>query len=175
LSELSALNSQFDPLEFDRFTRFQELTRLMTESLADVNTVRHSLSASIDSAERALEHQSQLSRSLQQGLMRVRMVPAGNLASRLHRVVRQTAKALGKSANLEIRGSTVELDRSVVERMAAPLEHLLRNAVVHGIESPALRGQHGKTVTGEVVVEIRQEFNEVKIVVADDGHGIPLD
>lgn len=174
LSEL-ALNSHFDPLEFDRFTRLQELTRSMTESLADVNTVRHNLSAVIDSAELALEHQSQLSRSLQQGLMRVRMVPAGNLASRLHRVVRQTAKAQSKSVNLEIRGSTVEMDRSVIERMAAPLEHLLRNAVVHGIESPALRRERGKTVTGEVVIEIRQELNEVKIVVGDDGHGISLD
>ena len=165
---------EFDPLEFDRYSRLQELTRMMTESVDDVASIQDSLTRTVAGATSDLENQAQLTRSLQQDLMQVRMVPFSSIAERLYQVTRQTAKEVAKSVNLDIRGTAVEVDRSVLERMAGPLEHLLRNAVVHGIESRADRKAAGKMETGELLIEIRQEGNEVVIQLSDDGQGLDL-
>ena len=165
----------FDPLEFDRFTRFQELTRMMAESVNDVATVQQNLTRVVDDTDAALSAQARLNRDLQQDLMRVRMVPFGTLAQRLHRLVRQTAKELGKRANLELRGVGVELDRAVLERITGPLEHLLRNALTHGIEAPAERVARGKSENGEIRLDVRQEGNEVVLALADDGAGLDME
>ena len=172
--ELNRADGHFDPLEFDRFTRVQELTRFMAESVNDVQTVHQNLVRNTDSMEGALAAQARLNRDLQQDLMRVRMVPLAGLAERLHRIVRQTAKESGKRANLDIHGANVELDRSVLERITAPFEHLLRNAVIHGIETPAERQAQGKPATGEIRLDLSQEGNEVALVLADDGRGIDV-
>ncbi len=166
---------KFDPLEFDRFTRLQELTRMMAESVNDVEAFHDSLSRTVDSAAEDLAAQSRMTRDLQRDLMRVRMVPFANLAERLFRIARQTAKELEKRVNLDIRGGSVEIDRSVLEQMAAPFEHLLRNAIVHGIEARAARADAGKPETGEVLVQVSQHGNEVAIVFSDDGAGLDLE
>ena len=127
---------------------------------------------SLDEANRDLARQSQVTRDLQQDLMRIRMVQFGSIADRLYRVVRQAAKELDKRVNLELKGVNAELDRSVLERMAGPIEHLLRNAVSHGIESRADRLRAGKPETGEITLEVRQEGNEVILVSSDDGAGL---
>ena len=168
-------HEQFDPLEFDRFTRFQELTRMLAESVNDVATVQHNATRSLDDAGQDLVGQGQVLRALQQNLMRIRMLRFGTLGDRLYRVVRQSAKQLGKRVSLDIRGSAVEIDRSVLERMAAPLEHLLRNAVAHGVEPPADRAAAGKGETGEIRIEVRQEGNEVVLDLRDDGAGLNLE
>ncbi len=165
----------FDPLEFDRFTRFQELTRLMAESVSDVSAVHGNLVNTVDETDAALLAQARLNRDLQQDLMRVRMVPFGSLSERLYRVVRQTAKEVGKRANLDIKGTQVELDRSVLERITGPFEHLLRNAVTHGIERPEARRAAGKAEIGEIQLELRQEGNEVQLSLADDGGGLDIE
>src|SRR5437899_10066273 len=166
---------EFDPLEFDRFTRFQEVTRLMAESVSDVSTVHGNLVNAVDETEKALLAQARLNRDLQQDLMRVRMVPFGSLHERLHRVVRQTAKEVGKRANLDIKGTQVELDRSVLERITGPFEHLLRNAVTHGIEAPDKRRAAAKPEIGEIRLELKQEGNEVQLSLSDDGGGLAID
>jgi chemosensory pili system protein ChpA (sensor histidine kinase/response regulator) len=165
----------FDPLEIDRFTRFQEITRFMAESVNDLSTVHQHITRSVDDTDTALSVQARLTRELQQELMRVRMVPIGSLAERLHRLARQTAKELGKRVNLDIHGAQVELDRSVLERMAAPLEHMVRNAVIHGIEAPAARAAAGKPEMGEIHLDVGQEGNEVTLSFADDGAGLDLE
>ena len=165
---------QFDPLEFDRFTRFQELTRMMAESVNDVSTVQQTLNKVVDDTDSALAAQARLNRELQQDLMRIRMVPIGSIVERLHRIVRQTSKEVGKRANLDIRGVNVELDRSALERITGPLEHLLRNAITHGLENPEGRVGKGKAAMGEISLEVRQEGNEVTLVLADDGAGLDL-
>jgi len=165
----------FDPLEFDRFTRLQELTRFMNESVHDVQTVQQSLLKNIDEAAAAMSAQARLNRELHQGLMNVRMVPFSSTRERLYRIVRQTGKELGKRANLELYGGAVELDRGVLEKMAAPFEHLLRNAIVHGLESEPLRIQSGKDPIGEIRLNLRQESNEVVFEFGDDGAGLDLD
>src|SRR5450830_1990242 len=134
---------EFDPLEFDRFTRLQELTRMMAESVSDVATVQTNLNRTIDGAATNLHTQARLTRELQQDLMRVRMIPFASVSERLYRVARQTAKEIDKRVNLDIRGTNVEMDRGVLEKMVGPFEHLLRNAIVHGIESRESRRQQG--------------------------------
>jgi chemosensory pili system protein ChpA (sensor histidine kinase/response regulator) len=166
---------EFDPLEFDRFTRLQELTRMMAESVNDVSSFHDSLIRSVDSASDDLTQQARMTRDLQRDLMRVRMVPFASISERLFRVARQSAKEVDKRVNLDIRGGTVEMDRSVLERMAAPFEHLLRNAIVHGVEARSERSAHGKQETGELLVEVSQQGNEVVLEFSDDGAGLDLD
>ena len=165
----------FDPLEFDRYTRFQELTRSLAEGVNDVATVQQALLKNLDDADAALMAQARLSRDVQQQLLAVRTVPFASLSERLYRILRQTAKELNKKANLEIRGGQTELDRGVLEKLVAPLEHLLRNAIDHGIEDRADRIAASKPEIGEVAITVRQEGNEIALTLADDGRGLPLD
>ena len=162
----------FDPLEFDRFTRLQELTRFMNESVHDVQTVQQTLLKNLDEVSAAMAGQARINRELQQGLMNVRMVPFSSIADRLYRIVRQTGKEINKRANLELVGSSVELDRSVLEKMTAPFEHLLRNAMVHGLEKDQERSLGGKNPIGEIRLSVRQESNEVLFDLTDDGAGL---
>ncbi|MBT9568755.1 MAG: Hpt domain-containing protein, partial [Thiobacillus sp.] len=163
---------QFDPLEFDRFTRFQEVTRFLAESVNDISTVQHILLARLGEADAALIQQTRLNRELQQNLLRVRMVPLNSVADRLYRTVRQTARDVNKRAQLDIQGGELEIDRSVLEKVTAPLEHLLRNALAHGVESPEVRRAAGKTEFGEIVLSARQSGNEMMLTVRDDGAGL---
>jgi chemosensory pili system protein ChpA (sensor histidine kinase/response regulator) len=174
-SELEERRTEFDPLEFDRYTRLQELTRLMAESLHDVVSIQQALMKSLGETDAALMQQARTTRDVQQELMRMRAVPFSNLNERLYRVVRQTARDVDKKAELEIAGSQVELDRSVLEKIAAPLEHMLRNSLAHGIESPAARLEAGKPEAGRISIALRQEGNEIALVVSDDGAGLDLD
>ncbi len=166
------VHAEFDPLEFDRFTRFQELTRMMAESVNDVATVQQNLLKHLDETEAALLAQGRMTRELQQELLRVRMVPLDSIAERLYRVVRQTAKELGKKANLDIRGAKTEIDRGVLEKMTAPIEHLLRNAIAHGLEMPEERQDSGKLAIGEIKFEASQQANEIVLSIRDDGKGL---
>ncbi len=175
MSAVQTAHEGFDPLEFDRYTRFQELTRSLAEGVNDVSTVQQSLLKNLDDADAALLAQARLSREVQQRLFSIRTVPFGSLSERLYRILRATARELDKRVNLEIVGAQTELDRSVLEKLAGPLEHLLRNALDHGIEPRAARLAAGKSETGEIALTVRQAGNEVMIELADDGGGIDLD
>ena len=172
--QLQEHHGDFDPLEFDRYTRFQELTRSLAEGINDVSTVQQSLLKNLDDADAALLAQARLSREVQQRLFSIRTVPFGSLSERLYRILRATARELDKRANLEIHGSQVELDRSVLEKLVGPLEHMLRNALDHGVESREARRAAGKSETGEIALTVRQVGNEVVIELADDGAGVDL-
>ena len=174
MSILQEANETFDPLEFDRFTRLQELTRMIAESVNDVGTIQNSLITNLDHSEAALQQQNRMNRDLQQNLLGVRMLPFKQISERLQRIVRQTARELKKSVSLVIDGETTEIDRSVLDKLGAPLEHLLRNAVAHGIESPAERKKKNKLDTGTITLKVRQENEEIHIAVSDDGAGINL-
>ena len=174
LSILQEANETFDPLEFDRFTRLQELARLMAESVNDVSTIQHGLLRNLDETEAALQQQNRMNRELQHGLMDVRMVPFSQISERLQRIVRQTARELKKQATLIIDGEDVDIDRSVLDKIGAPLEHLLRNAVAHGLETTAQRKKAGKTEFGTITLKIRHENDEIALTVSDDGSGVNL-
>ncbi|HZT55692.1 MAG TPA: response regulator, partial [Burkholderiaceae bacterium] len=174
LEAAKAASQAFDPLEFDRFTRFQELTRMMAESVNDVATVQRTLQRSLEVTEDELVAQARLTRDLQDDLLRTRMVEFEGLSDRLYRVVRQAAKETGKLVRLDIVGGRVEVDRGVLDRMTGAFEHLLRNCVGHGIELPEARTRAGKDATGSIIVALSHEGNEVGVEFRDDGAGLDL-
>lgn len=174
LEAAKAASQSFDPLEFDRFTRFQELTRMMAESVNDVATVQRTLQRSLETTEDELVAQARLTRDLQDDLLRTRMVEFEGLSDRLYRVVRQAAKETGKSVRLDIVGGSIEVDRGVLDRMTGSFEHLLRNCVTHGIEMPEARSAAGKDATGSIIVALSHEGNEVGVEFRDDGAGLNL-
>ncbi len=165
-------DSTFDPLELDRFSTLQQLSRALAESAADLVSLHGSMDDLTRQYETLLLQQSRVSSELQEGLMRTRMVPFDALVPRLRRVIRQASGDTGKQAQLKLEGAQGELDRNVLERMTAPLEHMLRNAVAHGLEAPAARKSAGKPEEGNIRVLVRREGSEVVLQVSDDGGGL---
>jgi chemosensory pili system protein ChpA (sensor histidine kinase/response regulator) len=170
-------SSEFDPLELDRFSNMQQLSRALSESVSDLLNLHEMLDDSVRQAENLLTQQSRVSSDLQEGLMQTRMTPFGSAAPRLRRVVRAAAEETGKKARLQLRmaGSSDQLDRNVLERITAPLEHMLRNAIAHGIELPKVRRKSKKPEDGTITVTVEAEATEFVIRVEDDGAGVNLD
>ena len=162
----------FDPLELDRFSTLQQLSRALAESAADLQSLHGSMDELTRQYETLLTQQSRVSSELQEGLMRTRMLPFDSLVPRLRRVIRQAAAETGKQAQLRLDGAQGELDRNVLERMTAPLEHMLRNAIAHGLETPEARRAAGKPEEGSIRVAVRREGSEVVLQIADDGAGL---
>ncbi|TXH05216.1 MAG: hybrid sensor histidine kinase/response regulator [Nevskiaceae bacterium] len=165
----------FDPLEMDRYTRMQELSRALTESIGDLSALHATMDELVSEADTLLLQQQRINTDVQQGLMRTLMVPFSRQVARLQRVVKQTAQENGKEAEAQFEGIESELDRNVLERITAPLEHLLRNSVVHGIEEPAARSAAGKPTTGVVTVSLRREGAQLLVELRDDGKGLDFD
>ena len=174
LAQTKDMATGFDPLEFDRFTRVQELTRMMAESVNDVATVQRNLQRSLTGAEDDLVAQGRQARELQRDLLRTRMVEFESIAERLYAVVRQASKEMGKQIKLDITGGSIEMDRGVLDRMTPAFEHLLRNCVAHGIEMPEQRQAAGKPIVGTIAVYLRHEGNDVSVEFRDDGAGLNL-
>jgi chemosensory pili system protein ChpA (sensor histidine kinase/response regulator) len=164
--------NDFDPLELDRYSVLQQFSRALAETSSDVASIQGLLETLTREAQNLLTQQSRVITELQNSLMRTRMVPFQRHAQRLTRLVRQAANDTGKRAELSIEGAAAELDRQMLERIVPPLEHMLRNAVVHGIENPARRTALGKPDVGRISVALERDGAEVVIVVADDGSGI---
>jgi chemosensory pili system protein ChpA (sensor histidine kinase/response regulator) len=166
--------AHFDPLELDRYSSIQQFSRALAESASDVGSIQGLLENLIGEAQNLLQQQSRTVTELQNGLMRTRMVSFQRHVQRLARIVRQAATESGKRAELVIDGAAGEFDRQVLERMLPPFEHLLRNAVIHGIESPEARHAAGKDEVGSVTLSLRREGSEVIVEVGDDGAGMDL-
>ncbi|HND36230.1 MAG TPA: Hpt domain-containing protein [Nitrosomonas sp.] len=164
--------SAFDPLELDRFTRFQELTRLMAESLDDIVTVHKSLREIHRVTLDAVGQQARLNSQVQHELIHLRTVPFKHYSEHFYRVVRQVSRDVGKRVNLTIHGDEIEIDRSVLDKINSPLEHLLRNAIVHGIESTDKRLQLGKPEEGQITIDLSRDGNEIILILHDDGAGL---
>ncbi|MEC7815430.1 MAG: Hpt domain-containing protein, partial [Pseudomonadota bacterium] len=163
----------FDPLEMDRYSSIQQLSRALTESTSDLADLRETLTDRVRDTETLLVQQSRINTELQEGLMKTRMIPFSSMVPRLRRIVRQISGELGKKVEFDVRNAEGEMDRNILERMIAPLEHMLRNALDHGIEAPADRNKAGKPETGEVVLSLTREGGDVVLRMMDDGKGIP--
>jgi chemosensory pili system protein ChpA (sensor histidine kinase/response regulator) len=170
--ESDLYGDDFDPLEMDKYSTIQQLSRSLTETASDVESIREILSDIVRDSETLLLQESRVSTELQEGLMRTRMVRFGGLSTRLRRIVRQTSREIGKEVELEIIGDNNELDRTILDRVIAPLEHMLRNAVAHGIEAPDKRIAAGKEETGRITIVVDRQGADVVIKVSDDGAGI---
>ena len=169
-----ASETGFDPLELDRYSTIQQLSRALAESANDVASINELLNGLTNETETLLTQQARVTAEVQNGLMQTRMVPFQRHVARLARIVRQACADTGKSAELVIEGENSEIDRQVLESMLPPFEHLLRNAVAHGIEDPAMRRKRGKPDVGKVFLKIKRDGSEVLIEVADDGGGLDL-
>jgi len=169
-------SEEFDPLEMDRFSGMQQLSRSLTESVSDLLNLQELLDTSARKSEALLVQQSRVSKDLQEGLMQTRMVHFGTIAPRLRRIIRTSAKETKKRARLQLRmtGDGDQLDRNVLERIVAPLEHLLRNSIAHGIEKPATRRKLKKPEEGQLSITVASEATEFVVRVEDDGAGIDL-
>ena len=165
----------FDPLELDRYSNIQQLSRALAESANDLGSLKDLLKSVTTEADGLLLQQSRVTAELQDGLMRTRMVPFQRHVPRLTRLVRQVAEEAGKRAELAVEGASGELDRQVLDKMLPPFEHMLRNAVVHGIEDAADRQAAGKPAVGRITIRLHREGAEMVIDVADDGAGLDVD
>ncbi|HGN1406564.1 TPA: chemotaxis signal transduction system protein ChpA [Pseudomonas aeruginosa] len=166
---------EFDPLEMDRYSQLQQLSRALFESASDLLDLKETLAAKNRDAETLLLQQARVNTELQEGLMRTRMVPFDRLVPRLRRIVRQVAGELGKQVEFVVGNADGEMDRTVLERIVAPLEHMLRNAVDHGIESGETRRAAGKPEHGTIRLNIGREGGDILLTLSDDGAGIRLD
>ncbi len=167
--------SEFDPLEMDRYTMIQELSHSLSESVNDLSSLQNLLGEQVKDSETLLLQQSRVNTDLQDGLIKSRMVKFSGLLSRLRRLVRQSSQELGKKAELVIAGEENEVDNKVLDRMVAPLEHIIRNALSHGIETPVERVKKGKLETGKIAIDITRDGSEVVVCVSDDGAGVNID
>ena len=172
--EDDAFDDNFDPLEMDQYSTLQQLTRSLSETAGDVESINDILTDITRDSETLLVQESRISTDLQEGLMRTRMVRFGGLSSRLRRVARQVSRELGKEVEVIIKGDNSEVDRTVLDRIIAPLEHMLRNAVAHGIETPAARIAQGKKEAGTISIDVDRQGTDVLIIVKDDGAGIDV-
>ena len=166
---------EFDPLEMDRYTMIQELSRSLSESVNDLSSLQGMLGEQVKDSETLLLQQSRVNTDLQDGLIKSRMVKFSGLLSRLRRLVRQSSQELGKKAELMITGEENEVDNKVLDRMVAPLEHIIRNALSHGIETPVERVKKGKPETGRIGIDITRDGSDIVIRVSDDGAGVNIE
>jgi chemosensory pili system protein ChpA (sensor histidine kinase/response regulator) len=165
----------FDPLELDRYSQLQQYSRALAESVSDLVSIQGMLDELTRQAETLLIQQSRVSTELQEGLLRTRMLPFDTMVPNLRRTLRQAAQEDGKHAQLHVDGAHGEMDRNLLDRIKAPFEHMLRNAIAHGIESPAQRRKAGKPAEGSVHIKVAREATEVVIRVSDDGRGLNRD
>jgi chemosensory pili system protein ChpA (sensor histidine kinase/response regulator) len=167
-------DNEFDELEFDRYTEFHRLSRELAETSGDTEAISQDCTLLLQDLDGLVLRQRRLVNELQERLMHLRMVPLGTLAPRLRRIVQVSAAQLGKSAELSLQGEQIELDTVVLDSLADPLLHLLRNAVAHGIEAPDTRRANNKMPTGTISLSVVQEGTEIIIRVSDDGCGLNL-
>ncbi|QWZ61618.1 Hpt domain-containing protein [Acinetobacter pittii] len=167
--------TEFDPLEMDQYSSLNQLSKSLAESASDLVDFKNTLSEKIRDTEGLLVQQSRIQAEIQEGLMRTRLVPFSRLLPRLQRIVRQTSTALNRPAELFVNNTEGELDRTMLERLVTPLEHMLRNAIDHGLEDRAQREQAQKPETGRIELNIHRQGTDVVVTFKDDGQGIDIE
>jgi chemosensory pili system protein ChpA (sensor histidine kinase/response regulator) len=163
-----------DTLEFDRYTDFHLLAQVLAEGNSDTEIVATELRSLKSDLENLLCRQDRLNRDAQNSLMHIRMVPLSGIVSKLQRTTRTVSSRLNKDIRLVIRGDHTELDKTVLDEIVDPLQHLLRNAMDHGVETPAERTAAGKPATAEICLEAVYQGTHVTLRLSDDGRGIDV-
>lgn len=164
--------ADFDPLEMDQYSSLNQLSKSLAESASDLVDFKSTLAEKIRDAEGLLLQQSRIQAEIQESLMRTRLVPFSRLLPRLQRIVRQTSSTLNRPTELVVNNTEGELDRTILERLVTPFEHMLRNAVDHGIEDPAQRAAANKPEVGKIELNITRQGTDVVVTFVDDGKGI---
>jgi chemosensory pili system protein ChpA (sensor histidine kinase/response regulator) len=164
--------AEFSELEMDRYDEFNILSRSLTEISADISEVLSQLDGFVRRVDADIDEFTKLAHRLQDEITQARMVPIGNLYTRLSRTVRDAAKAANKKIELTLAGAETELDNNIIQQISDPLIHLTRNAVAHGIEREGERYNLGKSDHGNIAVRAYHRGNHIYIEVEDDGRGI---
>jgi chemosensory pili system protein ChpA (sensor histidine kinase/response regulator) len=164
--------AEFSELEMDRYDDFNILSRSLTEISADITEVLTQLDGFVRRVDGDIDEFTKLAHRLQDEITQARMVPIGNLYTRLSRTVRDAAKAVNKKVDLTLAGAETELDNNIIQQISDPLIHLVRNAVAHGLERDEERYEQGKSDSGNVAVRAYHRGNHIYIEVEDDGRGI---
>lgn len=164
--------ADFDPLELDRYSEFHRLSRGLAEGITDASTLSTEMEATLREVEVVLLREGRLSSLFQDALLKARLVPISSLIPRLYRAIKAVANKYGKEFELLIEGDDTEVDRGVYEDIVAPMLHLVRNAIYHGIETPGARQSVGKPRVGQILLGARYEGNQLVISVRDDGNGM---
>ena len=164
--------ADFDALEMDRYTEFHQVARGLSEGISDMATLSAEMDTIIRECEGVFARENRLSTTVQDRLMKTRLVPLSTMTPRLYRAARAVALKQHKEFEFLLEGEETEIDRTVFEEIGGPLLHLIRNAVNHGIETPEIRTQHGKPPKGQITLAASYEGNQVVITVREDGRGI---
>jgi len=167
-------DKEFDPLELDCFSIIQQLSRSLTESVDDLVNIQDYLKTLTRQSDSLLVQQSRIGAELQDGIMRTRMIPFAKISPRLQRIVRGEVREQKKPVKFIINGENIEFERTVLERVVTPLEHMLRNAIGHGIEDAKTRQKSGKSSVANITIDISREGAELIIKLSDDGAGLNL-
>lgn len=173
--KINEMQKEFDPLEFDKYTRMQELTRFMNETIDDLNNSVEIIKKVAKTQEQAISTQSLITNNILNSLMKIRLIPIEIINERLYKITRNTSKDLNKKVVLKVYGEKTEVDRFVADRIITPIEHLIRNCIAHGIEFPEERIKKNKSTIGIIKITTSLEDNNVVIVVEDDGAGINVE
>ena len=170
--DLSSRYEDFDPLEMDQYSSLNQLSKSLAESASDLVDFKSTLAEKIKDTEGVLLQQSRIQAEIQEGLMRARLVPFSRLLPRLQRLVRQVSTTLNKPTELFVNNTEGELDRTILEKLVSPLEHMLRNALDHGIEPAAERLKNNKPISGKIELDISRQGSDILVSFTDDGNGI---
>lgn len=165
----------FDALEMDRFGRVQEISRAILESFSDLDDIRYSMGVNLRNSEVDMTEQARIHSGVQETLGQVRMVRFASIESRLRQVVADAGRACSKAVSLKFEGDENALDRTILKHITTPLEHLLRNAVAHGIESSEDRKNIDKPVVGTITVRLILDEGDILLDVSDDGAGVDVE
>lgn len=166
--------ADFDPLEMDQYSQLQQLSRSLFETASDLFDLKDTLKRRNHDIATLLQQQARINTELQEGLMHTRMVPLDRIAPRLRRLVRQVSSELGKDVELVIGNTAGEMDRGVIDAIIAPLEHMIRNSLDHGIEKREIRVAAGKPEKGTITLDLIREGGEMVLRLKDDGAGISI-
>ncbi len=166
---------EFDVLEMDRYTELQEMSLSLTEDYEDLQDIRRNLSSRLKEIDQALLGQQRLTNSLQDGLISSQMLPFSSIVPRLRRLVRQTGRELKKDIRIEVQNQQGNLDKNILQAVITPFEHILRNAIDHGIESAQDRVKAGKEPQATISLVVARQGASISVVIKDDGQGINVE
>jgi two-component system, chemotaxis family, sensor histidine kinase and response regulator PixL len=171
----SDFTSELDALEFDRYSELHILSQDVMDTIVQVEELTTDLDLQLNDAERTTRALNRTAKQLQTGLTQVRMRPVSELFNRFPRAIRNLSIEHSKPIDLQLKGGTTLIERTILEALNDPLMHLVRNAFDHGIEPTATRRAHGKSDTGTIEINATYRGNQTLITIKDDGGGIDLD
>ena len=165
-------DTHFDPLEMDRFSEIQQLSRQLSEAIDDLKNLQDTLSQDNIILRNLSTQQGIIQRSIQDHLLTTQLMRFDVHEARLRRLVKQTAKSVGKDVNFILEGGEVEVERRLLEDILPALEHMIRNSLAHGIEKPEARLATGKPETGTIKLVVSVHAAELSVDLIDDGQGL---